>query len=141
MNKKLKQLLFYVILVPGFSICLSCQKDSNPPPAFSAPGFWMGSFFSGATLAILNGPNGTGRAYLLTIAGADTATANIKLDGTYNVQGDIFKANYIDTAGTVSLNLQSSHTSSNSMDGVFFLNNSTTGGNSIESFNFQLVKQ
>jgi hypothetical protein len=141
MKKMLKQLLTFLILVPGLGLCFSCQKDSNPQPAFSAPGFWMGSFFSGATLAILNRPDGTGRAYVLTILGQDTASPGVKLDGTFNVQGDIFKANYVDTSGAVFVNLQSIHTSSNSIDGVFFLNSSATSGNTIESFNFQLVKQ
>jgi hypothetical protein len=141
MKKMLKQLLPFVILVPGLTFCFSCQKDSNPQPSFSAPGFWMGSFFAGATLAILNRPDGTGRAYVLTILGQDTASPGVKLDGTFNVKGDIFTANYIDTSGTVFINLQSSRTTTNSMDGVFFLKSSTTASNTIESFNFQLVKQ
>jgi hypothetical protein len=141
MKKILKPFFPFVMLVSGMILCFSCQKNSNPLPAFSAPGYWMGSFFAGATIAILNRPDGTGRVYLLTILGQDTATPGVKLDGTFNVKGDIFAANYIDTSGAVSINLQSSHTSSNSMDGVFFLNSSTTASNSIESFNFQLVKQ
>src|SRR5580765_237805 len=119
MKRMLKKCWLFVILVPGLTLCFSCKKNSNPGPVFSAPGYWTGSFFSGATLGVLNRADGTGRVYLLTTGSADTSAQNIKLDGTYSVQRDIFAANYIDTSGTVYINLQSSRNSSNSIDGVF----------------------
>lgn len=139
MKKILKRFGLFAIVVPGMSLCFSCKKDSNPP-AFSAQGFWIGSFFSGATMAVLNRPDGSGRLYLLTTLGQDTSTNSVKLDGTYSVLGDVFAANYIDTSGTTYVNVQSTHTSANSLEGVFFLNGSSPAGNSVETFNFQLVK-
>jgi hypothetical protein len=140
MKKVLKQFCFWAILLPELTLCFSCQKEATPGPGFSAPGYWVGSFFSGATMAILNRTDGSGRVYLLTTGSVDTSAQIVKLDGTYNVQNNIFIANYIDTSGTIYINVQSSRTSSNSMEGVFFLNSSMPSGNTIETFDFDLVK-
>ena len=141
MKRMLSQFCMSSILISGLSLGFSCQKNSNQTPAFSAPGYWAGSFFSGATIAILNRSDGTSRVYLLTTLGVDTSSGGVKLDGTFSVQGNIFSANYIDSVGLTYINVQSERTSSNSIDGVFFLNSSTTASNTIETFNFELVKQ
>jgi len=140
MKKMPKQRWLFVILVPGLIQCFSCSKNSNPGSVFSAPGYWTGSFFSGATLAILNRADGTGRIYLLTTGSTDTSAQFVKLDGSYNVQGDIYSANFIDTSGSIYVNMESSRTTPNSIEGVFSLNNYVPSANTIETFDFQLVR-
>ena len=109
------------------------KKEYEDATQFTATGYWKGSSNASAGINILNRADGTSRVYFLA-GNLDTATAVKKLDGRYTVNNDVFRSHYADSAAIDFIDVQTSHTASNSMDGIFFLNTS-------RAFTFQAIKE
>jgi hypothetical protein len=82
--KKIKKAIVVLALITGF---VSCKKNVNNNPSFSAIGYWTGNS-SPIRIGILNRMDGTSRLYILT--GSDTSDSRFKYEGFYTVKGDIF---------------------------------------------------
>jgi hypothetical protein len=132
----MKKISATLIIIPVLILLISCKKDRDIAPAFSAMGFWVGNFGVFEVMGVLNRPDGTSRFYSLT-GNLDTTRAVTKYDGTYKVKGDIFTSDYF--SGDGRLHLETSRTTSNSMTGVLILSNPSQNiGN---AFSFVIVKQ
>lgn len=90
----MKQLVF-ALAVAG--TLLSCKKEKTDN--FKAEGFWRGNIYL-LHLVVVNKENGKSRMYIGSTYG-DTATAQQKYDGIYEVQGKYFKATYYDGEAAV----------------------------------------
>lgn len=106
------------IIIPIFLLVLSlaaCKKE-YPEPSIKPDGFWRGNA-STHHIGILNSPNGTSRLYF-RIYGLDTAGATIGT-GTYSLNGNSFKAQYIMNVGN-SMFVQHGSVSENQITGQLF---------------------
>lgn len=121
-------------------ILFSCKKDKDDPPVdnssgFSAPGFWRG-VIAGRTatlgFGVLNRANGTCRVYDLA-NGPDT-TQVAKLDGTYTVTGDYYRAHIPGAGPGNSIFLETTSTTARIMKGIITIDNGGAGY-------FEFIKQ
>lgn len=74
------------------STLLSCKKEKTDN--FNAQGFWRGNIYL-LHLVVVNKENGKSRIYVGSSYG-DTATAQQKWDGIYEIKGGHFHATYYD---------------------------------------------
>ena len=117
--KKIKD----IIVVTTFLLPLfSCKKNMNTAPSFSAEGYWTGHS-SPINIGILNRRNGTSRLYLLS--DSDTASVSSKYDGTYSVDGNVFRFKSDAHIDTVNLFMKTTYSSSGSMSGVLTIRSSS----------------
>lgn len=79
------------ILCAAITGMAGCKKESNSIK-FNPEGYWRGSAYLYHT-AILNKSNGTSHLYL-RFSNTDTASAVIKGEGKYTVNGKYFRAAY-----------------------------------------------
>ena len=132
--KTIKNFLIVTAMIVFF---ISCQKEKvAPPAAFSAVGFWSGSFAGGPlVIDILNRPNGTARVYLRVTT--DTASSANKLDGTFTVTSDNYEAHTRDA--TFTMKIQSLHTTATSIEGIVLM--TTIDDDHLVSYHFEVAKQ
>jgi hypothetical protein len=115
--KKFKN-IFRLLLIAGISVAItSCSKKNAVTPAAGINGFYSGNILGSPTTivgpgnAILLRPNGTMREYAndyyslgTSISARDTASAKIKIDGTYKTvyQGSVptVTATWVQTSGS-----------------------------------------
>jgi hypothetical protein len=133
----MKKIKNFLIVVPVLVFFISCQKEKvAPPSAFSAVGFWSGSFAGGPlVIDILNRPDGTARIYLRVTT--DTALAANRFDGTFTVTGDDYRAQAHDS--NLIMKVQTLHTTTTSMEGIVLMTTPVEG--QLVSHPFEVVKQ
>jgi hypothetical protein len=132
----MKKINATIMIIAAMSFLISCKKEKEIAPTFSATGYWVGNFGVFEVMGVLNRPDGTSRFYSLT-GNLDTTRVVTRYDGTYKVKGDIFTSDYF--SGDGQLHLETSRTTSNSMTGVLILSNPSQNiGN---AYSFVIVKQ
>jgi hypothetical protein len=121
---------------------LAACKKSAPvsAPVFKAVGYWEGNATGTGLFALLNKQDGSGRFYLFIGQSLDTAD-QIKFDGSYSVIGDTYYANFLDTTGTLLLNLQTEQTSLNAMSGILFQTQHNPDNDQRIGIGFNLVRK
>lgn len=106
-----------IAIILGMAVlAVSCKKEKDESPAFSAVGYWSGTVYVYSSV-IVNNADGTTRLYL-QVPNADTAATAIRLDGTYTVSGNDINAVY--PAAGSPLQLKATRTSSNSIAGTLW---------------------
>lgn len=80
-----RSMLAVLVIISAFS----CKKETTQ---YSATGMWFGNIYL-ANCAMLNRPNGTSR-HFEEVGLYDTAVATIKVEGTYKVTGNRYRAEY-----------------------------------------------
>lgn len=120
---------------------VACKKsDPVSAPVFKAVGYWEGNIVGGGFFAVLNKQDSTSRLYVSGGNGLDTAN-QIKFDGDFSVNGDTYYANFLDTTGTILINLQTERTATNSMNGVLFQTEHNPDNDQRVAIDFDLVRK
>ena len=105
----------YIHLLLWWPLLLSCNREKNQPPSFSATGFWEENSLFGS-IGILNRPDGTSRLYLMDQS--DTAKAMRKYDGVYAVHGNTYRFQTLANREGIDICLETSRNPSGKMSGV-----------------------
>jgi hypothetical protein len=103
------------LLVLWAPLLLSCHREKDQPPAFSATGFWEENSLFGS-IGILNRPDGTSRLYLMDQS--DTTAAMRKYDGVYSVHGNTYRFQTLANREGIDINLETSRNAAGNMTGV-----------------------
>ncbi|HVM88183.1 MAG TPA: hypothetical protein VMT76_08330 [Puia sp.] len=148
MKRKITVFSFLLLFFSGLWIS-SCKKNSSAPKTTNTSNFWYGNIygtnnFKGPGNAILLRNDGTMREYAndyysaaTTMGAGDTATAKIKIDGTYvsiNTNGNytVYTTWYVTSSATTYTT--TGVISGNTMTGSF--KDSAAGGTTVATFSF-----
>ncbi|MGB4845807.1 MAG: hypothetical protein WBP16_15185 [Ferruginibacter sp.] len=94
----MKKRSIIITICAAVMLITACKKDKESIPV-SATGYWTGGV-SIYDVVLLNRENGTTRLFM-AVPNGDTAAATGKVDGTYTLNGNMYRAEFpsgMDTA-------------------------------------------